>query len=78
MAGLELYGAASCPHTREMREWLEWRRKQFDEFDVEQDKEARERMRMLTEAPYRVPFLVQDGKVVEVGWQGQVCFVESN
>jgi hypothetical protein len=25
MAKLELFGTASCPHTREMREWLEWK-----------------------------------------------------
>ncbi len=45
MARLELYGTARCPYTREMREWLEWRRSEFVEYDVEADREARVRMR---------------------------------
>ena len=46
MAKLELFGAARCPHTQEMREWLEWKRSDFVEYDVEADPEARQRMRM--------------------------------
>ena len=44
MAKLELFGAARCPHTQEMREWLEWKRSDFVEYDVEADAEARQRM----------------------------------
>lgn len=44
MAKLELFGAARCPHTQEMREWLEWKRSDFIEYDVEADHEARRRM----------------------------------
>ena len=44
MAKLELFGTARCPHTQEMREWLEWKRSDFVEYDVEADPEARHRM----------------------------------
>jgi glutaredoxin len=73
MPSLELYGTAGCPYTRELREWLEWKGKDFEEYDVEVDHEARERMRTLTQAPYSVPLLVEDGKVIQVGWQGRSC-----
>ena len=44
MPNLELFGTASCPYTSEMREWLEWKGKDFTEYDVEADSQARERM----------------------------------
>jgi mycoredoxin len=75
MSRYELYGTAGCPYTQEMREWLEWKGKEFKEFDVEQDAAARERMRALATAPYTVPVLVEDGKVVRVGWEGRGCVV---
>ena len=37
MTKFELFGTASCPYTREMREWLEWRRRDFIEYDVERE-----------------------------------------
>lgn len=40
MAKLELYGTARCPHTQEMRDWLEFRRCDFVEYDVENDGDA--------------------------------------
>jgi glutaredoxin len=75
MPKLELFGTASCPYTREMREWLEWKGKDFEEYDVEADQEAGERMRSLAQAPYSVPLLVEEGKVIQVGWQGRACVV---
>ena len=75
MPNLELYGTASCPYTSEMREWLEWSGKDFTEFDVESDHDARARMREMATAPYTVPILVEDGKVIRVGWQGRGCIV---
>ena len=75
MPSMELYGTASCPYTREMREWLEWKGRDFEEYDVEADPGARERMQALAPAPYSVPMLVQDGKVIQVGWQGRACVV---
>ena len=76
MARLELFGTARCPHTGEMRDWLEWKRAEFVEYDVEADPAARRRMRELAAGQRSVPVLVEDGKVVQVGWQGRSCIVE--
>lgn len=76
MAKLELYGTARCPYTQDMREWLEWNRREFQEYDVETDFEARRRMRALDESLRRVPVLVEDGKIVQIGWQGRGCPIE--
>jgi glutaredoxin len=75
MAKFELYGTASCQFTQEMREWLEWQKREFVEYDVDADAEARERMRVLAGAGRTVPVLVEDGKVTQVGWQGRGCVV---
>lgn len=77
MARLELFGTARCPHTQEMRAWLEFRRCDFMEYDVESDPIARRRMRELQGGQRNVPLLVEDGKVVEVGWQGRSCIVDA-
>jgi len=77
MAEVQLYGTASCPYTQEMREWLEWKQTDFEEYDVEADAEAHERMRAIAQPPYTVPILVRDGKVVQVGWQGRGCVVNA-
>ena len=77
MPSLELYGTASCPYTQEMREWLEWKGSEFKEYDIDSDPEARGRMRSFSEAPYTVPVLVQDGKVLQIGWQGRGCAVNA-
>lgn len=76
MAKLELYGTARCPHTGEMRDWLEWKRSEFIEYDVETDDAARGRMREIAGGQRTVPMLVEDGKVVQVGWQGHGCVVD--
>jgi len=75
VATIELYGSARCPHTSEMREWLEWKRSEFVEYDVEADPAARRRMREISGGQRTVPILVEDGKVVQVGWQGHSCVV---
>lgn len=75
MANIELFGSSGCPHTREMREWLEWRGVEFVEYDVEADCVARDRMSSLTDGQRMVPILVDDGKVVHIGWQGRGCVV---
>lgn len=77
MATLELFGTARCPHTQEMREWLEWKRSEFVEYDVEGDPEARRRMSAVAPGERSVPLLVEDGKVVQVGWHGRSCMVEA-
>jgi len=75
MAKLELYGTASCPYTEELRGWLEWTRKEFVEYDIEADAEAREHLRSLDSSLMTVPVLVEDGKVIQVGWHGRGCIV---
>ncbi len=75
MAGIELYGTAGCPYTRDMREWLELTRADFVEYDVEADPAARARMRSLPGAERIVPVLVEHGRIVQVGWQGRGCTI---
>ena len=75
MAKLELYGTATCPYTQELRESLEWSRRDFLEYDIEADSEARDRLRYLGDSLHTVPVLVEDGKVIQVGWQGRGCAV---
>ena len=75
MAQFELFGSTTCPYTAEMREWLEWRRAEFVEYDVDADPEARGRMRALSAGQRTVPLLVENGKVIQVGWQGRGCVV---
>ena len=77
MARLELYGTANCPYTQDLREWLEWMRRDFEEYDVEADPEARRRMHSMDSSVRTVPVLVEDGKVVQVGWHGRGCIVSS-
>jgi glutaredoxin len=76
VAKLELFGTARCPHTEEMREWLDWKRCEFVEYDVEADAAALHRMRELAAGQRSVPVLVEDGKVIQIGWQGRSCFLD--
>lgn len=76
MAKLELFGTARCPYTVEMREWLEFGRRDFVEYDVEADPQARARLRAIAAEVRTVPVLVEDGKIVEVGFRGRGCMVE--
>jgi glutaredoxin len=77
VARLELYGTARCPHTQEMREWLEWQRKDFMEYDVDVDATARRRLFELSNGQRSVPVLVEDNKILQIGWQGRTCMIES-
>jgi len=76
VAKLELYGTERCPHTQDMRDWLEFNRRDFVEYDVEADPLARQRMREIDSSLRKVPVLVEDGKVLQVGWQGHGCSIE--
>jgi glutaredoxin len=78
VATLELYGSARCPYTQELRDWLEWTRRDFREYDVEADAEARARIQALDSSVRIVPVLVEDGKVIQIGWQGRGCIVGSD
>ncbi len=73
MPKTELYGTSRCPYTQEIREWLEWNGREFIEYDVEADSEALKRMREVTNGQRTVPVLVEDGKAVQIGWQGRGC-----
>ncbi|MBV8068751.1 MAG: glutaredoxin [Acidobacteriaceae bacterium] len=78
MPAFELFGTSSCPYTQELREWLEWNRRDFAEYDVEADSEALARMQALTDGQRTVPVLVEGGKVVQIGWQGRGCIIKAD
>jgi glutaredoxin 3 len=59
-----------------MRDWLEWKRSEFIEYDVEADPAARKRMSEISGGLRTVPILVEGGKVVQVGWQGHGCMID--
>jgi len=73
----ELFGTASCPYTREMREWLEWKGYDYVEYDVETDATARARMIEVSLGQRTVPILAEDGDLVQIGWQGRGCAVNA-
>lgn len=72
---LELFGTAGCPYTQDLREWLEMRRRDFIEYDVERDAQARARMQTITGGQRTVPVLAEDGKAIEIGWRGRGCVI---
>jgi mycoredoxin len=74
-ARLELFGTRGCPFTAELREQLEWDGRDFADLDVEEDPAALRRLVTLTGGRTAVPVLVEDGRVVQVGWQGRTCAV---
>jgi mycoredoxin len=76
-AGVELFGAAGCPYTAELREHLLWNGVAFAEYDVEADAEARARLVSLTGRP-AVPVLVEAGLVKEIGWRGRSCAISAS
>jgi glutaredoxin len=78
VATLELYGTARCPHTQEMREWLEWQRKDFVDYDVDKDTTARQRLHALSGGQRSVPVLVEDDKIIRIGWEGRTCVIEAD
>lgn len=73
MPKLELFGGGSCQYTVEMREQLLWDEREFTEYDVEVDAAARARMIELTNGQRTIPVLVDDGRVIQIGWQGRGC-----
>ena len=72
---VELYTAAGCEHSAAAREDLEWRGVDFVEYDVEEDREAYERMLGITGGNQTVPVIVEKGKPVQVGWMGRGCCI---
>lgn len=76
-ARVELFGAAGCPYTTELREHLLWNGVAFTEYDVEADAGARARLVSLT-GRSAVPVLVEDGLVKEIGWRGRSCAISAS
>jgi glutaredoxin 3 len=72
---LELFGTRGCPYTAELRDELEWDGKAFVEYDIEGDSVARDRLFGLCSGTASVPVLVEDGRVVQVGFKGRSCYV---
>jgi mycoredoxin len=74
---LELYGTTTCPYTAELREDLEFRGRDFVEYDVDSDTDALRRMTALAGSggAAAVPMLVEDGRVLQVGYNGRSCYV---
>jgi mycoredoxin len=72
---LELYGTKTCPYTAELRADLEFRGRTFVEYDVEDDAEAQRRMTAFRPGAAAVPVLVEDGRVVQVGYEGRSCYI---
>lgn len=75
MPKIELFGTASCPYTQEVRESLEWQGCDFTEYDVEADSAALRRMLDITSGQRTVPVLVEDDRLIQIGWQGRGCVV---
>ncbi len=78
MPTLELYGSTQCPYTQEFREWLEWNRRDYREYSVDADPEAYARLQLITGGAAAVPVLVEDGRVIQIGWQGRSCFLSGS
>jgi len=74
-ASIHLYTIPHCPHCDAAREDLEWRGLDFEEFDVEKDPAARDRMLQLTAGARTVPVIAEGGKPVQVGWMGRGCMI---
>ena len=72
---VELFGAAGCPYTGELREHLQWTGVHFVEYDVDADADARARLKVLVGGTPAVPVLVERGRVTQVGWRGRTCII---
>lgn len=75
MTPIELYTSAGCPYSEAARENLEWRGVDFVEYDVEQDRQALQRMLGLTGGNRTVPVISEEGKPLQIGWMGRGCAV---
>lgn len=75
MPQVELYGSDQCPYTRELRDWLEWTRREYREYNVDTDPQAYARARALCNGALAIPMLVEDDKVIQIGWEGRSCMV---
>jgi glutaredoxin 3 len=74
---VELFATGSCAYCAQLREQLEWDGVEYVEYDVEADGAARARLSALAGSTTMVPVLVEDGRVVQVGFAGRGCYVGS-
>jgi hypothetical protein len=58
-----------------LREQLEWERREYVEYDVESDPQARKRLTDLIGRGAMVPVLVEEGRVAQIGIAGRGCYV---
>ena len=72
---IELYATKSCPFCAELREQLEFDGREYVEYDIESDRQARARFVELSGGNRVVPLLVEDGRVAQIGWQGRGCTI---
>ncbi len=63
---LELYGSPTCLYTQEI---LEWRNREFREYD----KEAGARLRTLSGGSRSVPLPVEDARIVQVAGRSEAA-----
>ncbi len=75
---LELYGTSSCQYTAELREELDWQGSEFVEYDIESDADARSRFLEFAAGNRTVPLLVEDGRVLQTGYNGRGCIVSAS
>jgi glutaredoxin 3 len=78
MAKFELFGTPTCPYTREMKEWLDWKEQDYVEYDVDADSAARSRMLAISGGQRTVPLLAEEGDVIQIGWKGRGCVVAAD
>jgi glutaredoxin 3 len=72
---VELFATRSCSYCAQVREQLEWDGVEYVEYDIESDGAARARLSELAGHATMVPVLVEDGRVVQVGFAGRGCYV---
>lgn len=74
---LELYTTSWCPYCAQLREELAWKRRNFVEYDVETDSAARGRLAQLCDGALAVPVLVEEGRVLQSGYEGRSCYARA-
>jgi mycoredoxin len=72
---VELFATKTCPYCSELREQLDWDGREYVEYDIEADRDARGRLTDLLGASPMVPVIVEDGRVTQVGIAGRGCYV---
>lgn len=69
MSGYIIYTKTGCPYCRAAMEQFQKDGLQFREINVDKDREALKKCKEEYGAS-KVPVIVREGKLVEVGWRG--------